>query len=100
MIAYTIGHERSYDTALLKPPVYKIGATSDPTEPTYPGGWVWRSEADARAFLVSYPEFAVYELRLPASWAECVTTQPADDGVHTLIFDAEIIRKIPPPPRP
>lgn len=94
VIAFTIGREQSYDAALLTPPVIKLGQTSNPDEPVYPGGWVWRTEEDARAFVADWPGFAVYELRLAGAWAECVSESPGPDGVHNLTRDAEIIRKI------
>lgn len=49
--AFTIGYAASYDKALETPPVHKLGKGSDPGDPDYPGGWVWRAVEDAQAFL-------------------------------------------------
>lgn len=102
-VAYTVGAERSYDEALSAGgSPSKLGKSHD----GYGGGWVWRSENDARAFIGSAefcasfaratpPLCAVYELALPAPWEAAVSQEPeAADGVHRLIVDARIVRKV------
>lgn len=102
-VAYTIGAERAYDEALLDvvEPPKKLGKRDG-----YDGGWVWRAAAAARAFIGS-PQFnvafgdrdhvplsAVYELELPATWEASVSVRPSADGVHRLVLDAKIVRKV------
>jgi len=101
-LAYTVGHTKSYDQYLVessKPPI-KLGRSVD-----YPGGWVWKTVDDARAFLArpdleeiySYMDgrkFSVYELELPTGWDIDVTSVPDQNGVHHLIPDAIILRKV------
>lgn len=101
-VAYTIGAEKSYDLALTEEnPVRKLGVRPY-DEPPYGGGWVWRTAEDARAFIASQkvPLWfipAVYELLLPTKWSVDVSKDVAEDGVHRLLNDAIIVRKIPCP---
>lgn len=100
-LAYTVGHTSSYDQYLIessKP--MKLGKRDD-----YPGGWIWHTVEEARAFLerndleelyqdMDRRKFSVYELELPTSWEIDVTRDPDQHGVHHLIPDAQILRKI------
>ena len=98
-VAYTIGAEKSYDRALTEDsPVSKLGVRPD-DDPPYGGGWVWRTAEDARAFIASQkvPLWftpAVYELRLPTGWDVDVSKDVEEDGVHRLLNDAIIVRKM------
>jgi len=93
MPAFTIGNATSYDRALAEEPeVLKLGAFDD-----YAGGWVWRTAADAQAFMdaAALPwEGAVYELELPTGWEADVNPKVAPDGAHNLLHDARILRRV------
>jgi len=98
--AYTIGFTKSYDQALANEKnVRKCGMRDD-----YPGGWVWKSfeEADnfrLNAIPIVEPEWvpeesSVYEIKLPNGFNQDISPTPGEDGVHNLINDALIIRKV------
>lgn len=93
MTAFTIGNRKSYDQALAEDPeVTKLGAFDD-----YEGGWVWSTAAAAGTFMegASLPwEGAVYELELPTGWEVDVSLGTAPDGVHRLLNDARILRRV------
>jgi len=102
-IAYTLGHSRNYDQALLDEPIVtKIGKTED-----YEGGWVWSTPEAARDFLVSKEfltldwgdgkprnpdNFSIYVLKLSNTWAEDVS-EPDELGNKHLLHDAQILNK-------
>jgi hypothetical protein len=92
--AYTIGAEKSYDTALSsQEPVFKIGQQLS-EDPPYPGGWVWSTPEEAFEFIKTTDlkfKAAVYEIELLHSWEEDVY-EPMQ-GVHHLLHDAQIIKK-------
>lgn len=100
-IAYTIGNQRGYDRDLTAPDVVagerkvsKLGQRLD-EDPPYPGGWVWRTQDEAQAFVdnteLSFPA-KVYGVRLPESWAQDVSPEPdPEDGVRRLLHDAELL---------
>lgn len=95
-IAYTVGNEQSYDTALddratTGVPVRKTGKGDQGRDPEYPGGWCWLSEHEARAATVG-TAYAVYEIDLPWPWNEC--TYLGADGRHHLLVDAVVSRKV------
>lgn len=99
--AYTVGHTQSYDLYLSKASnPLKKGRYDD-----YPGGWIWRTVEEARKFLarndleelyqdMDSRKFSVYELELPTSWEVDVTSVPDQNGIHHLIPDAIILRKV------
>lgn len=102
-VAYTVGAERQYDAALLDVvfPPRKLGARGA----QYDGGWVWRDIATAKAFIGSHefnaafgnipPKCAVYEIKLQSTWEASVNSEPsAIDGVHRLLLDAPIVKKV------
>jgi hypothetical protein len=95
--AYTIGNVVGYDRSLAEEPtLYKLG--KDPSDPNYPGGWVWRTPTEARSYIASVElpfEAAVYRIELPDSWDVDVEPHVGDDGVHHLINCARIIEKVP-----
>lgn len=100
---YTIGCVSSYDHALSESkktgePVLKLGRT-DPDDPDYEGGWVWRDygkarEVAAEATTAEGHLFDVYEVELVAPWNECVSL--GRDGEHHTILDAKILRRVIP----
>jgi hypothetical protein len=97
--AFTVGRTTRYDESIRTNPM-KTGRHDD-----YLGGWVWSTPAEAQLFLDSGrieqvselrdpATFSVYELELPTGWAEDVTAAPEVDGVHRLLHDARILRKV------
>lgn len=91
--AFTIGNAQSYDAALRQPqPLHKLGRYEREGEGVYEGGAVFRTEADALAYLSKHPElpYKVYGLVLPTSWAEDVRECPGAD-FHHLLHDAQIL---------
>lgn len=107
--AFTVGNKASYDQALKEPePVQKVGRRTDlDGKGPYPGGCVWRTEAEARDWLEeagdqgrtgsSMIDFGngpvlcdVYGLVLPNGWGEDVYLSD-EDGLHHLVNDAEIV---------
>ena len=93
MIAYTIGNSKVYDENLKKHhKLFKSGKNS-----FYEGGWVWKTIKEARTFIqISSLSFLaeVYEIQLPNGWEQDVSLLPGEDGVHNLLVDAIILRKI------
>ena len=106
--AYTIGRTSSYDKGLREnDKLTKIGRLpASETDPEgYPGGWVWKTAEEADEFRLKGlrqaepswdPEtFSVYLLLLPNTWTESVSTEPrTEDGVHNLLIDALILRRV------
>lgn len=101
---YTIGRTTSYDEALLYPQgVHKLGAYEPTSEEPegYKGGWVFKTIQEAlelkktiHKFDWNPEEFSVYELKLPNNWEQDVSKDPDEDGVHHLLVDALIVRKV------
>lgn len=92
-IAYTIGHEDSYDSALEKAttesPVFKIGQRKD-----CDGGCVYSTIESAIAdYDRVCSEFegdgAIYKIKLPWGWEFDV-----DEKTQLLLSDAKIVRKV------
>lgn len=89
MIAYTIG--RDYDQALEEHEIVrKTGRGDQGRDPDYPGGWVWRTQAEAEAVADEYG-YKTYVLDLPGGWGEYCYL--GADGLHHLIVDAVIVRR-------
>lgn len=99
IIAYTIGHTNSYNTALANDPdnCFKLGETED-----YQGGWIWKTAKEATSFIFSKeflevdwgdgqpraPEnFLVYKVYLVNGWDD-VTPVPGKDGIYHLRVDS------------
>jgi len=99
-LAYTIGAQRSYDESLLdleNPPV-KCGLHPEWDEP-YGGGWIWRTAQEAADFIRNVGaamgfNAAVYEVALPNGWAQDVSPHVGEDGVHRLLVDSRILRRV------
>lgn len=112
--AYTVGLKSSYDRSLemFVPGVVTQLGDEDPRyvhrpqksgkEPGYDGGWVWRTEEEARAFLapteglVSFdgkpPVLCdVYGLVLSTGWETDVSSGPGPDGVHRLLTTSPLV---------
>ncbi len=99
-IAYTIGRTSAYDKNLSYfEPLKKLGKMKG-----YEGGWVWLTAEEAEHFKNNdmrkcCPEwepknFSVYQLNLPNSWDKDVSKEPGEDGIHSLLNDAIIVRKV------
>lgn len=105
MIAYTIGNEANYDRVLADSKttgrlMRKTGKGDQGNDADYPGGWVFETPDRAAAACVDAPMllgssavFAVYELEMPSTWAECTYEF---DGARHLLVDAVIVRKVEP----
>lgn len=99
MICFTIGTASSYDPALALSRtgqrMYKQGRD----EATgYPGGWVWRTAADASEHLHLIGDGAVYQLELPDvedgdAW-NCFTELDPGTGIHSLLVPAVILCRV------
>lgn len=101
-IGFTVGRAANYDAWLRDSPApAKCGAYEG-----YDGGWIWRTAAQAQAFLASEPfarafdlppsEFSIYRLELLSGWAFDVSASPhPSDGVHRLLNDAPIVERVP-----
>lgn len=93
--AYTIGFSEAYDSYLLENPdnVKKLGERQD-----YEGGYVWLEILEAKKFLETsslQDKFSIYELKLPNGKEMDISKEPSKtDGVHRLINDSLIIKKI------
>lgn len=88
--AYTLGHTESYDQALREGPVKKSGKKDG-----YEGGWVFKTAEEAEEFNKRTQKgkgYSVYGLILPNSWEEDVSENPAEDGIHTLLNSAMIVK--------
>lgn len=120
--AFTIGRIATYDPLLADgQPHWKLGQIDRETGARrrvddagnrivetggvpYLGGWVWRRPASAKAFMSTShwfkgpwkeEEFAVYEMELIGTWQTDVTAEAdPSDGVHHLIQDARLIRRV------
>lgn len=100
-VAYTIGNFSSYDKSLAtEEEVFKTGKYDD-----YPGGWVWQTKEAALEFidhnaiiidgtLRDSKKFAVYEVSLIGDWNSDVSKEVDKDGIHNLLKDALIVRKL------
>lgn len=97
-VAYTVGHQESYDRALADEPVVrKLGRSG-----SYPGGWVFRDleaaiEVARAGRLPDRDEhvcLAVYLLEMPGAWEACVSPEPDQNGVQRLLVDARIVRRV------
>lgn len=101
--AFTVGDTKSYEEALGQPDAKKLGRRPE-FDPPYEGGWVFRTEEEARVFLDSgrisevsdlapSQRFSVYGLMLPHGWAEDVSPSPhPSDGVYRLLNDAPLVK--------
>jgi hypothetical protein len=99
-VAYTVGYTESYDQYLRDDPKPgKLGARSG-----YDGGYVWMFPWQAADFLRSpifastsrkWEHYSVYQIELPTSWAVDVSPRTHHfDGVHRLLNDAKIVKRV------
>lgn len=102
--AYTVGVEAQYDASMAERAaegrvlrkVGRIDAALDLPE-EYPGGSVWRTPAEAAAYLQESGQdaYAVYEVALVGTW-ESDTEARADAPWSDLLVSAPIVRKVAP----
>jgi hypothetical protein len=104
IVAFTIGHTRSYDKCLAEVPpeqCLKVGAHDD-----YEGGWIWKTASEAHDFIFSQafldldwgddllrpPEnFSVYKVELVNGWDD-VSPIPGKDGVYHLLVNSRFYK--------
>jgi hypothetical protein len=104
IIAFTIGHTKSYDRALAEGPserCLKMGAHDN-----YAGGYIWKTEEEAEAFIYSQafldldwgdgllrpPEnFSVYKVELVNGWKD-VSPVPGKDGIYHLLVNSRFYK--------
>lgn len=93
---YTIGHEANYLATLAEhPTMRKVGrrppGTYDEYPDGYPGGYAFRTAADAqRRIDEAYPTAGFAVFGIDADWE--MDTVPAVDGWwHSLVNDARVI---------
>lgn len=92
--AYTIGAIRSYEEALREGPVRKLGRSSE-----YEGGWVWQELDEAKVVALDADlgfVAGVFELTLTGEWDRA--TFLGKDGIHHIVEDAVIVRRVWPTP--
>lgn len=109
MIAYCLGHRKSYDLYLQtdKNPC-KLGRRDD-----YEGGTVWLTLEEVNSYLseaitnnisfsinnnpCSASEFSIYELELPGTYKECVEKAKiaySTKIAYSLLKDAKLLKRI------
>jgi hypothetical protein len=104
IVAFTIGHTKSYDQSLaecLPEECMKTGAHDD-----YEGGWIWKTAKEAEDFIHSEnflkvdwgdniprpPEkFSVYRVELVNGWDD-VSPVPGKDGVFHLLVSSRFYK--------
>ncbi len=99
---YAIGQTHQYAAKFASPkPLYKVGKGLDARGRPYPGGSVWRTEEDAKAYIVANGLTATHMvLRVIADW-ETDTEQLAGEPYRRLLRHALILPPgAPPPPSP
>ena len=93
--AFTVGNRTAYDECLAGNPLArKLGAFECRG---YEGGWVWKTEDDARQFARVADTWlpwtpGVYGLYLPTGWETDVSPEPhPSDGVHRLLHTSLLV---------
>jgi hypothetical protein len=89
---YTIGLRDRYDLAFtLIKPFNKNGKGIRSDGSPYPGGWVWKTEADARAFIAEKGLFDREVYGVLADW-ETGTEQIEGEPFRRLLKDSELVQ--------
>jgi hypothetical protein len=104
IVAFTIGHTKSYDQTLaeyLPEECRKLGAQDD-----YEGGWIWKTAAEAEAFIHSEdflqvnwgdgkfrsPEnFSVYKVELVNGYQD-ISPIIDKDGIYNLLVSSRFYK--------
>ena len=90
---YCVGLRLKYERAFAAAdPVVKLGRGTGSDGRPYPGGWVWRTVADAKRFLATQGLDATHDIYgVLADW-ERDTHMLAGDHTRRLIRNAEVVR--------
>ena len=92
---FTIGLRERYELAFtLIKPVNKLGKGVDRRGTPYGGGWVWESEADARAFIAAKEYFDREVYGVLADW-DLDTEQIPGEPYRRLLRDSEMVQLAP-----
>jgi hypothetical protein len=92
---YTIGHRERYELAFtLVKPLIKNGKGLKSNGQPYAGGWVWKTEADARAFIAVQGLFDREVYGVLADW-ETGTEQIEGEPYRRLLRDSEMVQLSP-----
>lgn len=100
--AYTLGLTKSYDTDLASSEgCIKMGRRLSPRK--YSGGWLFQTAEEAEDFRLHRMEsvcpdwnaanFSVYEVEITSWEADAWGPHPTD-GVHRLLNDSRVTRKV------
>lgn len=92
---YTIGLRERYELAFtLIKPLNKLGKGIARNGKPYGGGWVWRTEADARAFIAQMQYFDREVYGVLADW-DADTEQISGEPYRRLLRDSEMVQLAP-----
>jgi hypothetical protein len=92
---YTIGLRDRYEMAFdLIKPFNKNGRGVGMNGVPYDGGWVWKTEAEARAFIADNGLFDREVYGVLADW-ETGTEQKKGEPYRRLLRDSEMVRLTP-----
>ena len=92
---YTIGLRTRYEMAFtLIKPLNKNGKGLKADGTPYDGGWVWKTEADARAFIAETGLFDREVYGVLADW-ETGTEQKEGESYRRLLKDSEMVQLSP-----
>ena len=87
---YTVGLTHKYERELARGPFNKIGRHRQPDGEIYPGGWVWQSPAEAKAYLVARKSTSIRSVYgVDADWERDTV---AGESFHHLLRDALVVR--------
>ena len=93
---YCVGLRMKYEQAFAAAePVIKQGRGVDRDGRSYPGGWVWRTVADARRFIAVNGLTATHDVYgVNADWDRDTAADSSAAGRETrrLVRDAEVVR--------
>lgn len=103
IIAFTIGHTKSYNKALADDShnCFKTGRRED-----YEGGWIWKTAEEADDFIKSTEfmnvdwgdgnprnpnDFSVFKVILVNGWEKDVSAIPGKDNIFHLLVDSKFM---------
>ncbi|MHA1548522.1 MAG: hypothetical protein ACTSYE_06280, partial [Alphaproteobacteria bacterium] len=74
---YTVGLTHKYERELARGPLRKLGPQRQADGNMYPGGWVWQSAADAKAYLVERKSTSIRSVYgVEADWERDTSEAP------------------------
>lgn len=89
---YTVGLIAKYEAAIDNGSAIKLGPHGTPDGRTYPGGWVWRTAEEARAYLAARGALDVRRVYgVLADW-DADTCAVAGEPTRCLTRDARVVR--------